>query len=86
MIEMPLALEGPRPQIAAMEKPLTPGLRTAIVEAFYPVSANILADVCEGFGLAAGTREEAFSSKQRYVSKRLVALSREALMDLARRP
>jgi hypothetical protein len=67
-----------------MEKPLIPGLRAAIVEALYQVSANILADVCEGFGLAAGTREEAFSSKQRYVSKRLVTLSREALLDLAR--
>ena len=60
------------------------GLRQAIAGALYPVSANLLADVCEGFGLAPGTREEAFSSKRQYVMKRLLPLHAGKVLDLAR--
>ena len=59
-------------------------LRQVIIETLYPTSANMLADVCEGFGLAPGTRDEAFSSKRNYVMKRLLPLSSDRLLDLAR--
>ncbi|GAB1584074.1 hypothetical protein [Phyllobacterium phragmitis] len=68
-----------------MEKSVTAALRTAVVEALYPISANILADVCEALGLEPGTREQAFSSKQRYVATRLLKLSREQMLEVARR-
>ena len=61
------------------------GLRQAIAEALYPTSANLLADVCEGFGMTPGTREEAFSSKRQYVMKRLIPLPPGKVLDLARR-
>ncbi|WP_247891815.1 abortive infection family protein [Azospirillum argentinense] len=60
-------------------------LRTAIVEALYPTSANILPDVCEGLGLAPGTRNEAMSSKRTYVMSRLNKLSPEDTVRIARR-
>ncbi|KAA0677460.1 hypothetical protein [Azospirillum brasilense] len=62
--------------------PLAP-LRSAIVEALYPTSANILPVVCEGLGLASGDREEAFASKRNYVQGRISGLSRERLLQLA---
>lgn len=62
--------------------PLAP-LRSAIVEALYPTSANILPVVCEGLGLAPGDREEAFASKRNYVQGRISGLSRERLLQLA---
>ncbi|RUU35731.1 hypothetical protein EOC93_25830 [Mesorhizobium sp. M6A.T.Ce.TU.002.03.1.1] len=68
-----------------MEKSVTATLRTAIVDALYPISANMLADVGEAVGLTPGTRDEAFSSKQRYVSKRLLKLSPENVLDIARK-
>lgn len=68
-----------------MEMSVVAALRTAIVEALYPVSANLLADVGEAVGLAPGTRDEAFSSKQRYVSRRLVKLAREEVLRVAQR-
>jgi hypothetical protein len=59
------------------------GLRQAIVETLYPTSANMLADVCEAFGLAPGTRDEAFNSKRNYV-KRLLPLPPGKVLDVAR--
>ena len=60
------------------------GLRQAIAKALYPTSANLLADVCEAFGLAPGTRDEAFNSKHQYVMKRLLPLPPAKVLDLAR--
>jgi hypothetical protein len=60
------------------------GLRQAIVETLYPTSANMLADVCEAFGLAPGTRDEAFNSKRNYVMKRLLPLPPGKVLDVAR--
>lgn len=68
-----------------MEKSVTAALRAAIVEALYPISANILADVCEAVGLEPGTRDQAFSGKQRYVALRLLNLSREQVLEVAQR-
>ena len=59
-------------------------LRNQIVETPYPTSANHLPTVCEEFGLAAGTREEAFDGKRAYVHARVKGLSRDRLMALAR--
>jgi|ERR1700730_2154109 len=60
------------------------GLRQAIVETLYPTSADMLADVCEAFGLAPGTRDEAFNSKRNYVMKRLLPLPPGKVLDVAR--
>lgn len=68
-----------------MEKSVTASLRSAVVNALYPISANVLADVCESLGLEAGTRGEAFSSKQRYVGTRLLKLSRVQILEVAQR-
>lgn len=68
-----------------MEKSVPASLRAAIVEALYPISANILSDVCEAFGLEPGTRDQAFSSKQRYIATRLLKLSREQVLAVAER-
>uniref|UniRef100_A0A7C1P7F8 Abortive infection protein-like C-terminal domain-containing protein n=1 Tax=Agrobacterium albertimagni TaxID=147266 RepID=A0A7C1P7F8_9HYPH len=68
-----------------MEKSRVAALRAAIVEALYPVSANILADVCEAFGLEPGTREQAFSIKQRFVSVRLLKLSPEEIIKVGQK-
>jgi hypothetical protein len=67
-----------------MERTATATLRTAIVEALYPISANMLADVCEAFGLAPGTRDEAFSSKRQYVALRLLRLTPEQILAVGR--
>lgn len=68
-----------------MQKSKIAGLRTAIVKALYPISANILADVCEAMGLEPGTRDEAFAGKERYVSLRLLKLSREQTEQFAQK-
>ncbi|MBY3093331.1 abortive infection family protein [Rhizobium laguerreae] len=68
-----------------MEKSVIAALRTAVVEALYPISANMLADVCESLGLDPGTRDQAFSSKQRYVATRLLKLSREQILEVSQR-
>ena len=68
-----------------MEKSVLAALRAAIVEALYPVSANILADVCEALGMEPGTRDQAFRSKQQYVATRLLKLSREQVLAVAER-
>jgi hypothetical protein len=58
-------------------------LANEIAQALYPISANKLPKVCQVFGLAEGTGEEAFSSKMRYVLTRLEGLSDEELLELA---
>jgi hypothetical protein len=68
-----------------MEKSVPAALRAAVVDALYPISANILADVCEALGLEPGTRDQAFSSKQRYVATRLLKLTKEQVLVVAQR-
>ena len=68
-----------------MEQSITAALRAAIVQALFPISANMLADVCEAIGLEPGTRDQAFASKQRYVATRLLKLSREQVLEVAHR-
>src|SRR6266849_10881704 len=45
-------------------------LADEIAQALYPINAYKLPKVCQAFGLAEGTGEEAFSSKKRYVLTR----------------
>ncbi|WP_223677493.1 abortive infection family protein [Azospirillum agricola] len=58
-------------------------MRSAIIEALYPTSANILPAVCEGLGLASGDRDKAFASKRNYVQGRISGLSRDRLLQVA---
>jgi hypothetical protein len=58
-------------------------LANEIAQALYPISAYKLPKVCQAFGLAEGTGEEAFSSKNRYVLTRLEGLSEDDLVELA---
>ena len=58
-------------------------IRTAITEALYPISANHLPAACERLGLFAGDVEEAFSSKRKFVSKRLADYKSDQLLVLA---
>lgn len=63
-------------------------LRNAIAEAlWFHVSANELAGVCESFGLAAqsGDDDDPMYSKRKYVRRRLLASTREDLIELARK-
>lgn len=71
-------------QVIQDTTPPVAGLRQAIVDALYPISANLLADVCLSFGLAPGTRDEAFNSKKSYVMKRLAPLAAAKVLDVAR--
>lgn len=59
-------------------------LRNGIASALHRVNANQLPAVCERFGLASGTREEAFASKQAYVAARTAKLNRVQVISLAR--
>lgn len=60
-------------------------LRSAIVNALYPISAYDLADVCIALGLAPpDDGEDPYSSKRRYVSRRLPAKSLAELVELGR--
>lgn len=47
-----------------MERGITANPRTTTTGALYNVSAIVLPDVAEVFGLAPGTRDEVFSSKR----------------------
>lgn len=61
-------------------------LRLAIVEALYPISAHDLDEVCTALGLEPPREDESpFSSKRRYVSRRLYGFSFSELVDLARK-
>jgi hypothetical protein len=59
-------------------------LRHLVADALYPTKAYSLPAVCERYGLASGTSEEAFSSKNRYVMSRLEKLSDEKVLGVAR--
>lgn len=65
-----------------MNTPLA-ALRSAIIEALYPTSANSLPSVCEALGMASGNQDEAFSSKRNYIDKRIRRLSTESLLNIS---
>jgi hypothetical protein len=58
-------------------------LRNLVADALYPTSAYSLPAVCERYGLEPGAGDEAFSSKRRYVIKRLEKLSDERVLQVA---
>ncbi|WP_308911552.1 abortive infection family protein [Pseudokordiimonas caeni] len=58
-------------------------LRSLIVEALYSESAYVLPDVCVRVGLDGGSQNEAFSSKRRYVTKRLAILTNSEVAIVA---
>lgn len=61
-------------------------LRTAIVDALYPVSAYELADVCIALGLSSPDEgKDPYNSKRRYVSRRLPAKTLTELVELGQR-
>lgn len=63
-------------------------LRDAIAEALWShLSANELAGVCESFGLPPQSpgEDDPMSSKRSYVRRRLLAATREELLELARK-
>jgi hypothetical protein len=65
--------------------PIKAQLRSLIVDVLYPISANQLHLVCERFGLAPGTRDEAFSSKRLYIGSRLESLPHDKVVEVAKR-
>lgn len=60
-------------------------LRPLVAEALYPTSAYSLPAVCERYGLEPGEGDEAFSSKRRYVMRRLEKLSDEKVLTIAKK-
>lgn len=60
-------------------------LADGIAQALYGNSAYQLPRICQGFGLAEGTGQEAFGGKKQYVVKRLEGWDAERLFDLAGR-
>ncbi len=59
-------------------------LRHLIADALYRTKAHTLPSVCERFGLASGTGDEAFSSKTQYVMVRLEKLSDQKVLEVAK--
>ena len=59
-------------------------LRPLVADALYPTKAYSLPAVCERYGLEPGESDEAFSSKTRYVIRRLEKLSDEKVLAVAR--
>lgn len=59
-------------------------LRPLIADALYRTKAYNLPAVCERYGLATGTSDEAFSSKKQYVMGRLERLSDEQVLGVAK--
>src|SRR3954469_18323543 len=59
-------------------------LRPLVAEALCPTSAYSLPAVCERYGLEPGEGDEAFSSKRRYVMRRLEKLSDERVLAVAK--
>lgn len=59
-------------------------LRHLVATALYPTKSYSLPAVCERYGLDAGTPDEAFSSKTRYVMCRLEKLSDEKVLSVAK--
>ncbi len=60
-------------------------LRHLVANTLYPTKAHYLPSVCERYGLEPGTNDEAFSSKTRYVMKRLEKLSDEEVFHIAKK-
>lgn len=58
-------------------------LREAIADALYPLKSYQLPAVCERYGLAPGTEEEAYGSKRWYVLRRIEEWQTPALVSLA---
>lgn len=72
------------------EKPsLTPEvfnkLLSLVVESLSSESANNLSLICENYGLAKGTKDQAFKSKWNYVYSRVTHFDEEALWSLAKK-
>ena len=63
---------------------LTVQIRSFIADALYPTSANQLPFVCERFGLAPGTVQDAFASKRTYVLNRVNRFPLEKLVEVGR--
>lgn len=59
-------------------------LRSLVTETLYPTSAHRLPAICERYGLEPGEGEEAFSSKRRYVTRRLDKLSDDKVLAIAK--
>jgi hypothetical protein len=59
-------------------------LRHLVADALYPTKAHSLPSVCERYGLEPGDGDEAFSSKTRYVLRRLEKLSDEKVLAVAK--
>ena len=59
-------------------------LRHLVAAALYPTKAYSLPAVCERYGLDPGGSDEAFSSKTRYVTRRLEKLSDEKVFGVAK--
>jgi len=58
--------------------------RHLVAEALYPTKSYSLPSVCERYGLEPGSPDEAFSSKTRYVMRRLEKLSNETVFTVAK--
>jgi AbiJ N-terminal domain 3 len=59
-------------------------IRHLVADALYPTKAYNLPSVCERYGLEPGTGDEAFSSKTRYIVKRLEKLSDDKVFSIAK--
>lgn len=51
-----------------------------IIEFLYPKSAEELPIICQSLGLAAGEKDEAYSSKKAYIRKRLIPLKTSEML------
>lgn len=59
-------------------------LRHLVADALYPTKSYSLPAVCERYGLDPGDPQEAFSSKTRYVMRRLEKLSDQKVFEIAK--
>ena len=60
-------------------------ITNSICESFASESANNLHTICSNFGLASGTKGEAFSSKRNYVRSRIAHYSPKDIWELAKK-
>ncbi|MBN1929422.1 MAG: DUF1669 domain-containing protein [Chlorobiaceae bacterium] len=60
-------------------------LLSIVTESLSSESANNLSLICENYGLAKGTTEQAFKSKRNYVYSRVAHFDEEALWSLAKK-
>lgn len=88
LITMKTMTKGPdsKSTISTQSPPvdLVNGLRTALAGAISDFKAYEVPGVCSRIGLASGSEEEAFASKQKYASKRLAHLPWTKVLDAAR--